>query len=292
MGRFLRSVSTDTVDPRHYKNYQEHTSAGSYSFTVPAGVRASAPSWLCGRQVPAPRPPITAATASGTSLRWRARRRPGRISWLVTVGAATADRYNNNAKAGNGGTSSVGSLLSATGGQGADGHGNSYSTGGTGGTGTGGTLFNRTGGTGGRGSYGPPRLGEPRRWRRGCRWSRSAMAGSGGQRRLPITSPCRRRGRRWHRGPVATPPNGRSNPLPTMSPSQVPVAARVVLAVTALIPVRFRSAPAMRWVMETAAPAIDTAAIPLWSTHYSAQRGIDLAGCPVRPVWCPSSTPP
>ena len=29
MGRFLRSVSTDTVDPRHYKNYQEYTSAGS-----------------------------------------------------------------------------------------------------------------------------------------------------------------------------------------------------------------------------------------------------------------------
>ena len=38
MGRFLRSVSTDTVDPRQYKNYQEYTSAGSYSFTVPAGV--------------------------------------------------------------------------------------------------------------------------------------------------------------------------------------------------------------------------------------------------------------
>lgn len=38
MGRFLRSVSTDTVDPRQYKNYQEFTAAGSYSFTVPAGV--------------------------------------------------------------------------------------------------------------------------------------------------------------------------------------------------------------------------------------------------------------
>ena len=38
MGRFLRSVSTDTVDPRQYKNYQEFTSAGSHAFTVPAGV--------------------------------------------------------------------------------------------------------------------------------------------------------------------------------------------------------------------------------------------------------------
>ena len=38
MGRFLRSVSTDTVDPRQYKNTQEFTAAGSYAFTVPAGV--------------------------------------------------------------------------------------------------------------------------------------------------------------------------------------------------------------------------------------------------------------
>ena len=123
MGRFLRSVSTDTVDPRQYKNYQEYTSAGSYSFTVPAGVsRIRAIVVGAGGGGACSKTTYYGGNGGGGGgfAMGEYDVIPGQVL-AITVGGSGSGSSSNNTKAGNGGSSSVGSLLSATGGQGADG---------------------------------------------------------------------------------------------------------------------------------------------------------------------------
>lgn len=149
MSIFLSSfIGAGTSDPRTYTNYQEYTTPGSYTFTVPAGVTSvraiviggGGSGGRCGSSYGG------GGGGGGGFAMGVYSVTPGQaIPVTVGIGGPGYNTY------GNGGTSSFGAFCSATGGQTPNNYSNCYSQT-PGGTGTGGTLFNSSGGFGGSGN--------------------------------------------------------------------------------------------------------------------------------------------